>query len=71
MGDELCDAHSGMVADIKMLKLDKDEQWKAINELRNRLPAWATIVISLLTFLLGCSLTYAALTAKIVQSSKL
>ena len=56
---EVCDAHSGIVADITQLKKDTDEQWTAINQLRNRLPAWATIVISLLTFLLGCALTYA------------
>ena len=56
---EVCDAHSGVLADIKQLKKDTDEQWTAINQLRNRLPAWATIVISLLTFLLGCALTYA------------
>lgn len=67
MANEFCDAHSGMLADIQTLKDDRDEQWKVINELRNRLPAWATIVISLLTFLLGCSLTYAALAVKIVQ----
>lgn len=35
------------------------EQWSAINQLRNRLPIWATIVISLLTFLLGISLRLA------------
>ncbi len=42
------------------LEKDKDEQWKAIDRLRNRLPNWATAVISLLTFLLGCSLAIIA-----------
>ncbi len=36
-----------------------DEQWQAINTIRNRLPAWATAIISLLTFLCGILLTVA------------
>lgn len=43
------------------LEYENKEQWEAINHLRNRPPVWATVVISLLTFLLGCSLTYAGL----------
>jgi hypothetical protein len=35
------------------------EQWDAINALRNRLPLWATLVISLLTGLLGFLATIA------------
>ena len=64
---EVCDAHSGILADVKQLQKDTDDQWTAINLLRNRLPAWATIVISLLTFLLGCSLTYAGLAQRMTQ----
>ncbi|MBA7608067.1 hypothetical protein ES703_15242 [subsurface metagenome] len=45
---------------IELEKNDED-QWDAINQLRNRLPVWATMIISLLTFLLGCSITYAAI----------
>jgi len=69
MDGKVCDAHSGLLSDIKFLKKDNDEQWTAINQLRNRLPTWATVVISLLTFLLGCSLTYAGLASKMAQSS--
>ena len=56
--NDVCEAHSGIVADVKQLQKDTTEQWIAINQLRNRLPVWATIVISLLTFLLGCSISY-------------
>ena len=38
-----------------------EDQWRAINVLRNRLPAWATAVISLLTFLCGILGTLATL----------
>lgn len=38
---------------IETLKESDKDQWEAINKLRNRLPNWATVVISLLTFLLG------------------
>jgi len=43
------------------LEVSDRDQWEAINHLQNRLPTWATLVISLLTFLLGCALTYARL----------
>lgn len=39
--------------DIEHLKESDKSQWGAIRALQNRLPVWATIVISLLTFLLG------------------
>lgn len=46
------------------LEKSRDELWSAIDKLRNRPPVWATAIISLLTFLLGCSLTYAALNGR-------
>jgi hypothetical protein len=62
---EKCQEHSGLVAEVKFCKKETEDQWTAINNLRNRLPTWATITISLLTFLLGCSLTFAALADRI------
>lgn len=56
-----CDAHSGVVKDIENLKESDKKQWNAIEDIQHRLPVWATAVISLLTFLLGCSLTWAAM----------
>jgi hypothetical protein len=46
---------------LNRLDIENDKQWDAINQLQNRLPVWATVVISMLTFLLGASLTYAGL----------
>lgn len=56
-----CDAHSGIVTEIANLKLSDSKQWIAIEKIQTRPPIWATAVISLLTFLLGCSLTWAAM----------
>jgi len=52
-------------AEIQNLKDSDIRQWEAIEDLQKRLPVWATIVFSLLTFLLGCSLTYAGLAARL------
>jgi hypothetical protein len=56
-----CEDHSGIITDIKNLKESDRLQWVAINNIRNRLPAWGTVIISLLTFLCGVSFTYAAM----------
>lgn len=64
----VCKAHSGIDQKLRNLESDNVEQWTAINQLRNRLPVWATIVISLLTFLLGATATYAGLAIKVVES---
>ena len=66
---ELCQAHSGILQQLENLEGDTKEQWTAINQLRNRLPVWATIVISLLTLLLGATATYAGLAVKVVQTA--
>ena len=57
---EECKKHSGFEARLTEREKQDEDQWTAINNLRNRLPTWATLVISLLTFLLGCSVTLAA-----------
>jgi len=61
-----CKEHSGIEVKLNKLEKSEDKQWEAINRLRNRPPLWATAVISLLTFLLGCSVTYAGLIARMV-----
>lgn len=65
--DEFCKAHSGIEQQLENLEGDTKDQWTAINQLRNRLPVWATIVISLLTFFLGATATYAGLAVKVAQ----
>ena len=63
--NNFCKAHSGIDGRLKNLESDSKEQWTAINQLRNRLPGWATLVISLLTFLLGATAMYAGLAVKV------
>lgn len=62
-----CDDHSGCMAEIANLKASDKDQWEAIKKIQNRPPVWATAVISLLTFLFGCSLTYASLLSQIME----
>ncbi len=51
--------------EITALKESDDKQWSAIEKLQNRLPIWATTVISLLTFFVGCTTTYAVMLARL------
>jgi len=44
---------------IDTLKESDERQWLAIEKLQNRLPLWATTLISILTFAIGCVSTYA------------
>lgn len=46
---------------IKTLKDSDEKQWMAIEKLQNRLPLWATTLISILTFGIGCVSTYAVM----------
>ncbi|MBN1392936.1 MAG: hypothetical protein JW947_09055 [Sedimentisphaerales bacterium] len=59
--DGNCPAHSGIEKEIETLKESDKKQWEAIDHLRNRLPVWATLLISVLTFALGATLTYAGM----------
>ena len=42
---------------ILTLEVESEKHEKAIHEIQKRPPVWATTVISLLSFLLGCSVT--------------
>lgn len=53
MDDKVCSAHSGIAKEIENLQDSDVRQWQAIEKLQNRLPVWATILISVLTFFLG------------------
>ena len=64
----LCPAHSGLEERLALLEEDKKRQWEVIDRIGNRLPAWATLMVSVLTFLLGASLTYAGLATRLAQS---
>ena len=67
--DIYCKAHSGFNARLIKIEDDTEKQWKVLDQLRNRLPGWATLVISLLTFMLGASVTYAGFAVKLAQTA--
>ena len=72
MDDEtVCQRHSAIESEIKRLQKDTDEQWTAINQLRNRPPVWVTFLISGLTFGFGAALTYASFAARLALAGKL
>lgn len=59
MTDTLCEFHSGITEQLDTLKASDKRQWAAIERLQNRLPVWATLLMSVLTFFLGCAITMA------------
>jgi hypothetical protein len=61
--NELCGTHTEA---IKNLKESDKMQWEAIERLQNRLPMWATTIISILTFGIGCISTYAVMLRNII-----
>ncbi len=46
---------------IETLKESDKMQWEAIAKLQDRLPVWATLAFSILTFTIGCVTTYAVM----------
>lgn len=46
---------------IETLEEETERQWTAIDKLQNRLPVWASMLISILTFAIGCVTTYAVM----------
>ncbi len=59
-----CGEHSKAIA---IIEKDQADQWAAIDKLRNRLPVWGTVLISVLTFALGFTLNYAVMTARMMM----
>ena len=66
----VCQAHSGFMSKIDMLAENDKKQWEIIDKIRNRPPAYVSLVYAVLTFFLGATLTYAALAVKIAEMSK-
>ena len=60
-----CDQHSGFDARLENLEIDNRDQWTAINQIRNRLPVWATLVMTLMGTVLGITGTVAVLSGKL------
>ena len=61
MEETLCSAHSGVINEAQNLKDSNAKLWEVVEKLQNRLPTWATLVISLLTFLLGLAVGFISL----------
>lgn len=53
---------------ITTLKQSDEEQWEAINKLRNRLPNWAVFLIAGLTGALGWTLHYASMAVRLTMA---
>jgi NO-binding membrane sensor protein with MHYT domain len=53
---EYCSEHSGFESRMETLENSDSRQWDAIERLQSRLPVWATLFISFLTFLLGAAI---------------
>lgn len=53
----VCNEHSGCMAEIDALKKGQEDLWSAVNEIRKainyRLPLWATFLISGLFSVIG------------------
>jgi len=64
MSNGECAVGAGLKRDVAGLHESDERQWTAIDQLRNRLPLWATTVISLLTFCVGVLLTVAVQLAR-------
>ena len=64
---EPCKEHSGVEKAIENLESSDHQQWESIKKIQNRPPIWATALISVLTFALGCSITYASLVVRLAK----
>jgi hypothetical protein len=64
---EQCKQHSGFEARIEKVEESIKMQWEVIDKIRNRPPAYVSIIYAILTFLLGCSVSYATLAIKIAE----
>ena len=68
--EEVCKGHSGLTQMIKDVKDDTDKQWNEINHIKNRPPVWCTVVMMVLSGLLGSIITYATLAVRIAQTAR-
>ena len=48
-----CDEHTGCVKEIQRNATDIQKIYELVEKIRNRLPNWATALISILTLLIG------------------
>lgn len=53
---------------ISGLKDSDSAQWEAIRTLQTRLPLWATVILMIMSALVGSALTYAAVVVRLAAS---
>lgn len=70
MENEVCKQHSGLMQMVEDVRDDTGKQWTEINHIKNRPPVWCTVVIAVLSALLGSVLTYATLAVRIATVVK-
>lgn len=68
--NNVCNKHTGVVAKINGLQETTQRHEKLIQNLQNRLPAWATLLISILTFMLGAVSSYAIAIIRMQDTEK-
>jgi hypothetical protein len=61
---EDCTLGATHTAEIVALQKSDTEQWADIDRIKNRLPVWATFIISILMTLCGVLVTMAAVSPK-------
>jgi hypothetical protein len=54
-------------AKIENLEASDEKQWSAIEKLQSRLPLWATVILMVMSGLVGSSLTYASLASRLIS----
>ena len=67
--NDICKQHSGISQMVKDNKRDNQLQWKEIDRIKNRPPVWCTLVMMVMSGLMGSILTYAALIGKFSQAA--
>jgi len=55
---EVCDKHSGIEAEVKQNKQDIGTIYEILEKVRNRLPNWATILLSASFLAIGWLIAY-------------
>ena len=56
---------AGHEKQIEGLERSDSAQWEAIRTLQTRLPLWATVILMVMSGLVGSALTYAVLATKL------
>jgi len=67
--DNVCKQHSRVIQMAEDNKHDNQLQWQELDKIKNRPPVWCTLVMMVMSGLMGSILTYAALIGKFSQAA--